>query len=126
MTNFKFIKNHIGNPKFHMADGAWEITNGAKNVFGLNTIRLMCYSHAYRNIHPKLAPIRTENKTLGESILSDIEAIQWMCQTPEEFKILIPLLKQHYLSLPNLSLKEISLLGFEWILNNLTRWVPLI
>ena len=49
------------------------------------SIRLMHYSHVYKYIHTKLAPFCTENKTLGESILSNIEAIQWMCQSPEEF-----------------------------------------
>ena len=39
----------------------------------------MCWSHTYRNVWPKVA--RKENKELGESILSDIESIQWMCQT---------------------------------------------
>ena len=79
-TNFSFIKNQIGGcPKFCMADGAWEITNAAKDVFGGLSKRLMCWSHTYRNVRPKLATIRKENKELGESILSDIESIQWMC-----------------------------------------------
>ena len=123
-TNFSFIKNQIGGaPKFCMADGAWEITNAAKDVFGGLSTRLMCWSHTYRNVRPKLATIRKENKELGESILSDIESIQWMCQTADEFRALTKLLKEHYCSLDTLSAHELSLVK-TFFVYFLSQWGP--
>ena len=83
----------------------------------------MCWSHTYRNVRPKLATIRKENKELGESILSDIESIQWMCQTKEEFEALTRLIKEHYCSLATLTAHELSLVKtfFSYFL---TQWGP--
>ena len=110
-----------------MADGAWEISKAADEVFddtldNLRT-RLMCWSHVYRNIRPKLASIRKTNKLLGESILSDIEALQWMCQTAAEFNRLTELLVQHYSTNPALSANELTLVSsfFDYFLQ---QWGP--
>jgi hypothetical protein len=46
-----------------MADGAREITNAGLEVFGELLIRLMCWSHVYRNVRPKLLMIRTSGRT---------------------------------------------------------------
>ena len=35
-------------------------------------------AHVYRNVQPKLAGVRKENKNLGQAILADIESIQWI------------------------------------------------
>ena len=126
-TNFRFVKRVAGNPQFNMADGAWEISKAADEVFddtldNLRT-RLMCWSHVYRNIRPKLASIRKTNKLLGESILSDIEALQWMCQTAAEFNRLTELLVQHYSTNPALSANELTLVSsfFDYFLQ---QWGP--
>ena len=46
----------------HMADGAWDITNAANNVFERLAIRLMCWAHVYRSIRPKLKKLRGVNQ----------------------------------------------------------------
>ena len=88
-NNYSFVKRILENkiPRFRMGDGAWDITNTGTDVFGGVGSRLMCWSHTYRNVRPKLATVRRENKELGESILSDVESIQWMCQTSAKFKV---------------------------------------
>ena len=83
-------------PRFQMADGAWEITNAGREVFGEVGTRLMCWSHVHRNVKPKLAGIRKINKALGEAILTHIEYIQWMAQSEQEFTVLCDQLEQHY------------------------------
>ena len=70
--------------------------------------RLMCWSHVYRNIRPKLASVRKVNKDLAASILSDIEALQWMTQTAAEFNRLTDLLVQHYSTNPALTATELD------------------
>ena len=125
-TNFSFVKRVAGIPRFNMADGAWEISNATKEVFGdsITTLRsrLMCWSHVYRNIRPKLATIRKVNKLLAESILSDIEALQWMCQTAAEFNRLTTLLVEHYTN-SSLSASEHILVStfFDYFLQ---QWGP--
>ena len=108
-TNFSFVKRVAGVPRFNMADGAWEISNGADEAFGpdLRT-RLMCWSHVYRNIRPKLASVRKVNNDLAASILSDIEALQWMTQTAAEFNRLTDLLVKHYSTNPALNSTELD------------------
>ena len=83
----------------------------------------MCWSHVYRNIRPKLATIRKSNKLLGESILSDIEALQWMCQTAAEFNRLTTLLVEHYNTNSSLSATELDLVSafFDYFLQ---QWGP--
>ena len=123
-TNFSFVKRVAGIPRFNMADGAWEISKGAEEAFGTELrTRLMCWSHVYRNIRPKLASIRKVNKELGSSILSDIEALQWMTQTADEFNRLTDLLVKHYTSNPALSANELDLVTtfFDYFLQ---QWGP--
>jgi hypothetical protein len=54
-------------PRFWMADGAREISNAGLEVFGELFTRLMCWSHVYRNVRPKLLKIRKMNETLGRA-----------------------------------------------------------
>ena len=83
----------------------------------------MCWSHTYRNVRPTLATIRKENKELGKSNLSEIESIQWMWQTKEEFEALTNLLKEHYCSLATLTANELILVNtfFSYFLS---QWGP--
>ena len=126
-TNFSFVKRVAGIPRFNMADGAWEISRATKEVFGdsIGTLRtrLMCWSHVYRNIRPKLATIRKTNKLLAESILSDIEALQWMCQTAAEFNRLTTLLVEHYSTNASLSANELHLVS-TFFAYFLAQWGP--
>ena len=109
-------------PRFQMADGAWEITNAGREVFGEVGTRLMCWSHVHRNVKPKLATIRKVNKSLGEAILNNIEDIQWMAQSEEEFIVLCNKLKQHYTSM-KLSDNECTLVK-AFLEYFLTQWGP--
>ena len=89
--------------RFCMADGAKEMTKSIREVFGLGeggSVRLMCWSHVYRCYSTKLAPIKKVNKDLAKSIDMDIQNIQWMSQTEEEFKTVYTLLEQKYLEGP--------------------------
>ena len=107
-------------PKFRMADGAWEITNGGREVFGEEGTRLMCWAHV---IKPKLAALRKVNKALGEAILRDIGDIQWMAQSPPEFVVVVKLLHRHYTKEKKLSGTELALVTtfFEYFL---AQWGP--
>ena len=120
--NFSFVKERVGVTKFRMADGAWEITNAMDAVYEGSGTRLMCWAHVYRNVRPKLAGVRKENKDLGEAILADIESIQWMAQTESEFHIILKLLMEHYLR-KNLTKKEMSsiTLFFKYFMK---QWGP--
>ena len=138
-------------PFFRMADGAWEITKAGKEVcvvvflqsfplilahstlaeikmfpsiqvFGEEGIRLMCWAHVFRNVRPKLAAIRKANLALGESILADIESIQWMAQSEAEFDVVCNQLKSHYLE-QELSERERTLVT-DFMDYFLSQWGP--
>ena len=49
-----------------------------------------------RNVRPKLASVRKVNKELGNCILADIEAIQWMCQSSAEFQVNSKILIEYF------------------------------
>ena len=86
-----------------MADGAKEMTKSIREVFGLGeggSVRLMCWSHVYRCYTIKLAPVKKVNKELAKSIDMDIQKIQWMSQTEEEFETVYKLLESKYLEGP--------------------------
>ena len=73
---FTFTKSIIGcSPKFAMADGAWEISNALREVYGDQTKHLMCWSHMYRCLGPKLAGVRKVNKELGKEIIGKIKEV---------------------------------------------------
>ena len=124
-TNFRLIFQQTKGvvPKFRMADGAWEITNGGREVFGEEGTCLMCRAHIFRNIKPKLAALRKVNKALGEAILRDIGDIQWMAQSPPEFVVVVKLLHRHYTKEKKLSRTELALVTtfFEYFL---AQWGP--
>ena len=83
-----------------MADGAKEMTKSLREVFGLGEegiIRLMCWSHTHRNYTKKLIPIRRINKVLSQQVDNDIQNIQWMIQSEQEFLAVYTLLEAKYL-----------------------------
>ena len=91
-------------------------------AFGEEGVRLMCWAHVFRNIRPKLAAIRKANPALGESMLSDIESIQWMAQSEEEFNMVCEQYKEHYLQqeLTELERKLVT----DFITYFLAQWGP--
>ena len=80
-----------------MADGAWEITNAVKDIFGNDTTRLMCWSHTYRCIKPKLAGLRKINKKLGDQVLDDIKKMQRLIISNDEFLVIWDLFLKKYM-----------------------------
>ena len=91
-------------------------------AFGEEGVRLMCWAHVFRNIRPKLAAIRKANPALGESMLADIESIQWMAQSEEEFNMVCEQYKEHYLQqeLTELERKLVT----DFITYFLAQWGP--
>ena len=80
-----------------MADGAWEITNAGKKVHGEEGTRLMCWSHAYRNVDLKLTSLRKLDKVLADRILDDIKNIQRKVTSESEFKVVFMLLENKFM-----------------------------
>ena len=103
--SYRFIKNLDKCPKFRMGDGAKEITNAGVEVFSEDGIRLMCWPHVYRNLGPKLSQLRKINKSLAESVLEDIEFLQWAA-VKESFEYLFKLLEKKYVEDSTLTDKE--------------------
>ena len=91
-------------------------------MFGEDGVRLMCWSHVFRNIRPKLAAIRKANAALGASMLADIESIQWMAQSEAEFELVCKKFKSHYLE-QDLSEVERKLVT-DFIEYFLSQWGP--
>ena len=58
--------------RIQLADGAWELTNAGRAVFGNNIKRLMCCSHKYQAYKPKLAGLRNIYKFLVDNLNEDI------------------------------------------------------
>ena len=81
-----------------MADGAREISNAGREVFGHNTKRIMCWAHKYRAYKPKLASLRKVNKLLAEEVDSDIKNVQWMVTSEKEFRVVYDLLEGKYIN----------------------------
>ena len=98
MAGYRFLKDVAGkNPKFRMGDGAPEITKAGREVFGEEGIRLMCWSHVYRNVVPRLGEIKRNSVDMGNTIMADIESLQWSALNEETFRIAFDLLEKKYL-----------------------------
>ena len=108
--SYKFLKTKDIIPKFRMGDGAHEISNAGKEVFGDEGVRLMCWPHVYRNVTPRLSQLRKMNKVLADSVLEDIEFLQWSAVN-ESFGELFDLLEKKYTENENLSKQEVDELG---------------
>ena len=78
-----------------MADGARALTNACEEVFGPETVRLMCWAHCYRNYSKKIKKIK--NKQVGNRLNYDIKQLQWMLQSQEEYRVVLGLLELQYL-----------------------------
>ena len=60
-------------PTVLIADGSDAITNGFKNVFGSEFIRLLCYFHLTKNVKNKLKGLEAKQQT---EIVNDISDLQ--------------------------------------------------
>ena len=86
-----------------MADGAAEITKSMREISGLHGIndgktqRLMCWPHTYKNYSKQLAPIKKINKMLAKDDDNNIQNMQWMVQSEEEFSKVFLMLEEKYL-----------------------------
>ena len=92
-----------------MADGAWAMTNSSREVYG-KLVRLMCWTHTHRNYSKKLPIICKVNKELAKSLDVDIQKIQWMSQTEDEFRVVFSLLEEKYLK-GDFTVKELEQLN---------------
>ena len=59
----------------------------------------MCWPHVYRNVVPRLGQIKKNNMDMGNSIMSDIEDLQWSCLNETTFRTVYHLLEQKYLEM---------------------------
>ena len=94
--SYRFLKNMDIIPKYRMGDGAQEITNAGIEIFGDSGTRLMCWPHVYRNIVPRLSQLRKMNRALADTVLEDIEFIQWSA-VKESFDVLFDLLEKKFI-----------------------------
>ena len=53
-----------------MVDGAQEITNAGKDVYGSNGTGFMCWPHTYRNNVPRLSALKKLNKKITAWIIT--------------------------------------------------------
>ena len=70
----------------------------------------MCWPHVYRNVTPRLSQLRKINKILADSVLEDIEFLQWSAVN-ESFVELFDLFEKKYTEDENLARQEIDELG---------------
>jgi len=70
-------------PKVLVADGAEAITNGFRNIFGNDFVRVYCYFHVKKQVKDKLRKIKDEPKK--SEIMEDISARQ-LANTYRELK----------------------------------------
>ena len=102
---FKFVRDVLGKSQnYNMADGAREITKAAREVFGEpstgatdgtgpKNIRLMCWSHVFRNFTPMLKSLP---KDLAAKIIQAIEDLQWSVLNENSFRLVYDLLEQQF------------------------------
>ena len=133
---YRFLKDKVGkDPKFKMADGAKEISKANVEVFGVPTtssgpehIRLMCWSHVFRNVTPQLKSIQKINKKLAASLLSDIENLQWSVHNEECFRQVYDLLEKKYFDKYTEDPEKVLLQTFfqyfrkQWVDSPVFRW----
>ena len=81
---------------YRMGDGAREISNAGKEVFGSDGSRLMCWAHTYRNIVPRLSALKKMNQKLQQELLHDIQSLQWSCHSEDAFDAVFDLLEDKY------------------------------
>ena len=80
-----------------MGDGAKAITKAGNKVFDpSSTTRLMCWAHVHSNLLPQLKSVATHNKKVSDSILRDIENLQWSALNEASFRRGFELLEKKY------------------------------
>ena len=78
-----------------MADGALEITRAIREVYGEElTDRLMCWSHNDNAYKPKLKTLKKASPMLASKLEYDIQKIQWMVSSQENFRDFYNLLER--------------------------------
>ena len=81
-----------------MGDGAKAITLAGEEIFGVcSTTRLMCWAHVHAKILPRLKSVATHNKKVADTILPDIENLQWSALNEASFRKAFELLEKKYL-----------------------------
>ena len=82
--------------RFGLADGAKEITKAMLEVFGIETKRLMCWSHKYRAYkdHGSNKKLVRVNRNLAEELDKDIGQLQWMVSSETEFCLVYDLIEK--------------------------------
>ena len=109
--------------RIQLADGAWELTNAGRAVFGNDIKRLMCWSHKYRAYKPKLAGLRKINKLWADNLKEDIIKIQWMLTSFNEFICVYEHLQSKYLKDTNFTSEEKELLKTFFCYHR-SQWGP--
>ena len=112
-----------------MGDGAKAITLAGEEIFGVcSTTRLMCWAHVHAKILPRLKSVATHNKKVADTILRDIENLQWSALNEASFRKAFELLEKKYLWKHDLLLNgalEIffSYMHKRWIDSKEFRWI---
>ena len=111
-----------------MGDGAKAITKAGNKVFDpSSTTRLMCWAHVHSNLLPQLKSVATHNKKVSDSILRDIENLQWSALNEASFRRGFELLEKKYLGRHDLVLNAalenfFSYMHKVWIDSQEFRW----
>ena len=96
---YSFMHDSGAHYQYFMADGAKAITVAQEKVFsGCSDCnpgkRLMCYPHVHRNLRNKIGTI--QDKATRDSVMKDIEEIQWSAVSEDVFLKLFQLLRLKY------------------------------
>ena len=68
-----------------MGDGSKEITKDGGEVFGETGVRVMHWSHTYRNLIPRMTAIKTQNKKIQQELVRDSAPLQCSCHSADTF-----------------------------------------
>ena len=128
-AGYRFIRDVAGKkPKFRMGDGAPEITKAGNEVFEDCGMRIMCWSHTYRNTVPRLTEFKRMDKDIGNSILTDIESLQWSALNEVTFRKAYDLLERKYEQMILESKLNDAVKSFfsyfrsQWVESPVSRW----
>ena len=56
----------------------------------------MCWPHVYRNVLPRLTPIKNASPTMYNNLMHDIEQLQWSAHNEVTFRLAYNLLEAKY------------------------------
>ena len=110
----KFIKDQGVTPKFIMGDAATALTNSVEHTWGQDTTRLMCWAHQTRatDRSDQLKALRAINTDFTQTLLDDIDKLQWMVTNETTFRAAFKFLQDKYANLA----KEKESIGFFQLL----------